>query len=119
MVNIFVVVSCRLTWMFFQQMKERYSSFLQRQTNAEENFILGAIAAAGSVCGTFFIRIYTSITLVLRKQLKCTIHCSPFFVFSILVMIPMDTVKTRLVIQVKVLFNHVLRGHIYCMYMYV
>ena len=112
MVNIFVVVSCRLTWMFFQQMKERYSSFLKRQTNAEENFILGAIAAAGSVCGTFFILIYTSITLVLRKQLKCTILCSPFFVFSILVMIPMDTVKTRLVIQVKVLFNHVLRGHI-------
>ncbi len=110
MVNIFVVVSCRLTWMFFQQMKERYSSFLQRQTNAEENFILGAIAAAGSVCGTFFIRIYTSITLVLGKQLKCTIHCSPFFVFSILVMIPMDTVKTRLVIQVKVLIYHVLRG---------
>ena len=90
--------------MFFQQMKERYSSFLQRQTNAEENFILGAIAAAGSVCGTFFIRIYTSITLVLLYI------CSPFFVFSILVMIPMDTVKTRLVIQVKVLFNHVLMG---------
>jgi hypothetical protein len=67
--------------MFFQQMKERYSCFLQRQTNAEENFILGAIAAAGSVCGTFFIRIYTSITLVLRKQLKCTIHYSPIFVF--------------------------------------
>eukprot|EP01036_Dinobryon_divergens_P023722 gene23722-32104_t len=59
------IPSYALTWMFFQQMKECYSNFLQRQTNTEENFILGAIAAAGSVC----------------------------------VMIPMDTVKTRLVIQ--------------------
>ena len=56
----------RLTWMFFQQLKKSFDDMLHRVPNTQENFVMGAIAAAGSV----------------------------------VVMIPMDTVKTRLVIQV-------------------
>jgi len=53
--------------MFFQQLKKNFDDILHRLPNSQENFIMGAIAAAGSV----------------------------------VVMIPMDTVKTRLVIQVR------------------
>jgi len=59
------IPSYALTWMFFQQMKRIHSDIFHKPTNGEENFVLGALAAAASVC----------------------------------VMIPMDTVKTRLVIQ--------------------
>lgn len=55
----------RLTWMFFQQLKRVYENTLHHKPSNEENFLLGALAAAGSV----------------------------------IVMIPMDTIKTRLVIQ--------------------
>lgn len=58
----------RLTWMFFQQLKRSFRKMTDRKPNSQENFILGAAAAAGSVC----------------------------------VMIPMDTVKTRLVTQCSV-----------------
>ena len=37
--------------MFFQQMKRVHERFFKRQTNGEENFFLGAVAAAASVCG--------------------------------------------------------------------
>jgi len=59
------IPSYGLTWMFFQQLKRAHEHYLEKKPNAETNFLLGALAAAGSVA----------------------------------VMIPMDTVKTRLVIQ--------------------
>lgn len=59
-------MSCNsLTWMFFQQFKLGYERVFHRKPTNEVNFVLGALAAAGSVT----------------------------------VMIPMDTIKTRLVIQ--------------------
>lgn len=51
--------------MFFQQFKKSYEEFFNKKPNGEANFVLGALAAAGSVT----------------------------------VMIPMDTIKTRIVIQ--------------------
>lgn len=51
--------------MFFQQLKKSYEDFFNKKPNGEANFVLGALAAAGSVT----------------------------------VMIPMDTIKTRIVIQ--------------------
>lgn len=51
--------------MFFQQLKTTYTDFFHAKPTSEANFVLGALAAAGSVT----------------------------------VMIPMDTIKTRLVIQ--------------------
>ncbi len=59
------IPSYGLTWMFFQQLKRAHETLFDSKPNAETNFVLGAIAAAGGVT----------------------------------VMIPMDTVKTRLVIQ--------------------
>ena len=44
----------RLTWMFFQQMKRIHSDIFHKPTNGEENFVLGALAAAASVCGALF-----------------------------------------------------------------
>lgn len=61
------IPSYGLTWMFFQQFKKTYERMTKSKPNGETNFILGALAAAGSVT----------------------------------VMIPMDTVKTRLVIQMS------------------
>mmetsp|Transcript_10186 Transcript_10186/g.17037 ORF Transcript_10186/g.17037 Transcript_10186/m.17037 type:complete len:416 (+) Transcript_10186:254-1501(+) len=63
------IPSYGLTWMFFQQLKKSFEDVLHRVPDSTENFVLGALAAAGSVT----------------------------------VMIPMDTVKTRLVIQNAVL----------------
>ena len=60
------IPSYGLTWMFFQQLKRAHEHYFEKKPNAETNFVLGALAAAGSVA----------------------------------VMIPMDTVKTRLVIQI-------------------
>ena len=59
------IPSYGLTWMFFQQLKRAHESLFSTKPNAETNFFLGALAAAGGTT----------------------------------VMIPMDTVKTRLVIQ--------------------
>jgi len=59
------IPSYGLTWMFFQQLKKSYEEVFHKKPNGEANFVLGALAAAGSVT----------------------------------VMIPMDTIKTRLVIQ--------------------
>lgn len=59
------IPSYGLTWMFFQQLKRVHQTLFDSKPNAETNFVLGALAAAGGVT----------------------------------VMIPMDTVKTRLVIQ--------------------
>ena len=59
------IPSYGLTWMFFQQLKRLHESILGTKPNAETNFLLGALAAAGGTT----------------------------------VMNPMDTVKTRLVIQ--------------------
>ena len=59
------IPSYGLTWMFFQQLKRAHETLFDSKPNAETNFFLGALAAAGGVT----------------------------------VMIPMDTVKTRLVIQ--------------------
>ena len=56
-----------LTWMFFQQLKRGFRRVWDRRPNSQENFVLGALAAAASVT----------------------------------VMIPMDTVKTRIVTQVR------------------
>jgi len=61
------IPSYGLTWMFFQQMKRKYSEMFRREPTSDANFGLGAAAAAAAVC----------------------------------VMIPMDTVKTRLVLQVR------------------
>lgn len=61
------IPSYSLTWMFFQQFKKSYERILKSKPNSEANFLLGALAAAGSVT----------------------------------VMNPMDTVKTRLVIQMS------------------
>lgn len=59
------IPSYALTWMFFQQLKKAYIEIADKRPSNEMNFILGAIAAAGSVS----------------------------------MMIPMDTIKTRLVVQ--------------------
>lgn len=61
------IPSYSLTWMFFQQFKRSYEWLFHTKPNSEANFVLGALAAAGSVT----------------------------------VMNPMDTVKTRLVIQMS------------------
>jgi solute carrier family 25 S-adenosylmethionine transporter 26 len=60
------IPSYGLTWMFFQQMKRAYIDYMGVEPSSEASFIIGAAAAAGSVC----------------------------------VMIPLDTVKTRLVTQI-------------------
>lgn len=64
---------CRLTWMFFQQLKRAHVDWTSVEPGPEMNFALGALAAAAAVC----------------------------------VMIPVDTIKTRLVTQVC------MHGHLY------
>ena len=53
--------------MFFQQMKRVHERFFKRQTNGEENFFLGAVAAAASVCGQKIISIlFYSMVMIFR-----------------------------------------------------
>jgi solute carrier family 25 S-adenosylmethionine transporter 26 len=59
------IPSYGLTWMFFQDFKTRYNKAFDKKPSNQDNFLLGALAAAGATT----------------------------------VMIPMDTVKTRLVTQ--------------------
>jgi solute carrier family 25 S-adenosylmethionine transporter 26 len=59
------IPSYGLTWMFFQQLKRAYEDYMGTAPNSEASFVIGAAAAAASVC----------------------------------VMIPLDTIKTRLVTQ--------------------
>lgn len=39
-----------LTWMFFQQFIRLHEQYRQKKPNSQENFVLGAVAAAASVC---------------------------------------------------------------------
>jgi len=59
------IPSYGLTWMFFQDFKGRYIKAFNKKPSNQDNFLLGALAAAGATT----------------------------------VMIPMDTIKTRLVTQ--------------------
>jgi len=43
------IPSYGLTWMFFQQLKKSYEEVFHKKPNGEANFVLGALAAAGSV----------------------------------------------------------------------
>jgi hypothetical protein len=61
------IPSYGLTWMFFQDFKERYRRYYNKKPSSKDNFLLGALAAAGATT----------------------------------VMIPMDTIKTRLVTQLE------------------
>ena len=75
------IPSYALTWMFFQQFKAAFSTWVGRAGTALENLLLGSFAAAGACC----------------------------------VMIPVDTIKTRIVTQGRSGAHRQYTGMMHCL----